>query len=541
MPFCRSGVRRLERARRFGRDESGALAIWAVFMLMMMLTAGSLGVDLMLAESRRTAAQSTLDRAVLAAADLDQTISPEEVVRSYMTRAGLEGHVTGVEVTEGLNFRNVQASVSMEQDTILMGMLGVDKLPIMANATAEEAVSEVEVSLVLDISGSMGSNQRLPRLKEASEEFVDILLDSAEPGAISLSVVPYATQVSVGETLLDQFTVSREHGLSHCVNFAGGAFDDIELATDAPLERTAHFDPFSPYTWGRGPFREVCRSEPEAEVLAFGQDRHVLTDRIDALTADGNTSIDIGVKWGAALLDPSTRPAIDALVAAGDIDAAFAGRPRDHDEPEVLKVLVVMTDGENTTLFEKRDAFRSGPSDFWIDPDSGQLSFETIREGQESCGWHRRGGRWRWICEQEEDTTAYFIPHREEWRSTPWGGSDAYRLDYADLWGETSVGYHAYMRYLATRNADDYYAWDDETYEEVSFQTKDTRLSRVGRAARDAGIVIYTVGFEVRDRSAGVLQDCASSPAHFFRVEGLEISDAFTAIARQVRQVRLTQ
>jgi hypothetical protein len=28
---------------------------------------------------------------------------------------------------------------------------------------------------------------------------------------------------------------------------------------------------------------------------------------------------------------------------------------------------------------------------------------------------------------------------------------------------------------------------------------------------------------------------------HFFRVEGLEISDAFTAIARQVRQVRLIE
>jgi hypothetical protein len=517
------------------------MAIWAVFMLMMMLMAGSLGIDLMLAESRRAAAQSTLDRAVLAAADLDQTINPEQVVRSYMANAGLEEYVTGVEVTEGLNFRNVQASVSMEQDTLLMGMLGVGTLPIVANATAEEAVSEVEVSLVLDISGSMGSNQRLPRLKDASEEFVDILLDSAEPGAISLSVVPYATQVSVGETLLDQFTVSQEHGHSHCVNFADDVFDDTEIRTDEPLERTAHFDPFSPYTWGRGPFREVCRSEPESEVLAFAQDRATLMDRIDGLTADGNTSIDIGVKWGAALLDPSTRPAIDALVGSGDIDAAFAGRPRDLDEPEVLKVLVVMTDGENTTLFEKRDEFRSGPSDFWIDPSSNQLSFETIVEGEESCGWQRQSGRWRWICVQEDDTTAYYIPHRDEWRSTPWGGSDAYRLDYADLWGETSVGYHAYMRYLATRNANDYYAWDNETYDAVSFQTKDDRLSRVCRAARDAGIVIYTVGFEVSDRSAGVLQDCASSPGHFFRVEGLEISNAFTAIARQVRQVRLVE
>jgi hypothetical protein len=97
------------------------------------------------------------------------------------------------------------------------------------------------------------------------------------------------------------------------------------------------------------------------------------------------------------------------------------------------------------------------------------------------------------------------------------------------------------MRYLATRDADDYYDWDNEPYHASIASLKDQRLSRICQAARDAGIVIYTVGFEVTDHSAGVLEDCASSVGHFFRVEGLEISDAFTAIARQVRQVRLIE
>jgi hypothetical protein len=70
---------------------------------------------------------------------------------------------------------------------------------------------------------------------------------------------------------------------------------------------------------------------------------------------------------------------------------------------------------------------------------------------------------------------------------------------------------------------------------------KDSRMAQACRAARDAGIVVYAIGFMVNDRTAGVLRDCASSAGHFFRVEGLEISDAFTAIARQVRQVRLVE
>jgi hypothetical protein len=37
------------------------------------------------------------------------------------------------------------------------------------------------------------------------------------------------------------------------------------------------------------------------------------------------------------------------------------------------------------------------------------------------------------------------------------------------------------------------------------------------------------------------MANCASSPAHYFNVQDLEIADAFNAIARQINQLRLTQ
>jgi hypothetical protein len=36
------------------------------------------------------------------------------------------------------------------------------------------------------------------------------------------------------------------------------------------------------------------------------------------------------------------------------------------------------------------------------------------------------------------------------------------------------------------------------------------------------------------------MQGCASSDAHHFDVNGLEISDAFTSIAREIHELRLT-
>ena len=38
-----------------------------------------------------------------------------------------------------------------------------------------------------------------------------------------------------------------------------------------------------------------------------------------------------------------------------------------------------------------------------------------------------------------------------------------------------------------------------------------------------------------------VIKDCASSDSHFFDVNGLEISDAFSSIASSIRKLRLTQ
>ena len=66
-------------------------------------------------------------------------------------------------------------------------------------------------------------------------------------------------------------------------------------------------------------------------------------------------------------------------------------------------------------------------------------------------------------------------------------------------------------------------------------------LGNICDAAKDQGIVVWSIGFEVTNHSAGVMEDCASSASHFFRVEGVEISDAFESIAKQINQLRLTQ
>ena len=97
-PFC-----------AFKEEENGSLVIFAVFMVLMILTMAGIGIDLMRSERDRTVLQHTLDRAVLAAADLDQEQAPAKVVNDYFAAAGLEDFLSSVSVDQGLNYKTIGA------------------------------------------------------------------------------------------------------------------------------------------------------------------------------------------------------------------------------------------------------------------------------------------------------------------------------------------------------------------------------------------------------------------------------------------------
>jgi hypothetical protein len=110
-----------------------------------------------------------------------------------------------------------------------------------------------------------------------------------------------------------------------------------------------------------------------------------------------------------------------------------------------------------------------------------------------------------------------------------WGtrafGNKFFRTPYYDNWVSYNEYYNAYYSYVPIVNGND----------------ADDRLSNICASARDADITVFAIGFEAPQQGQAAMSDCASSPAHYFPVEGIEISEAFNAIARTINQLRLTQ
>ena len=157
--------------------EDGTFTIFGVYILLIMLLFSGIGIDLMRFERDRAELQYTLDRAVLAAVDIENKDDPKAVVQEYFAKAGFADKLTSVTVKQGLSYREVAATALSRMDTQFMHMTGVDSLGVPAASTAEERIDGVEISLVLDVSGSMNRNDRLTNLKVAAKQFVDQMVD----------------------------------------------------------------------------------------------------------------------------------------------------------------------------------------------------------------------------------------------------------------------------------------------------------------------------------------------------------------------------
>ena len=502
--------------RRFWQDDSGNATIVCVYLSLAILLTTGAAIDVMRYESIRTKMQHVLDRAVLAAADLDQEADPSGVAQDYVATAGVARALTQVTVDEGLNYRTVSATGNTDVETLFMRMAGIDSLNAPAHSVAEEKISKVEISMILDISGSMGSNSKIQNLRAAAKEFVNL-----------------------GPTVSQYFNIEDTHDYSNCVIFNDNEFDTVDITQDQLLKRLAHFDPYSSSETTTEISNPWCPDDDYGQIVVASSDANALKAHIDSLGAGGNTAIDLGMKWGTALLSDAAAPVFDQMRADGHLSESATQRPATFTDTEAMKVVVLMTDGQNTTQYDLKPEFKTEWSDVWID-DRGTTSMSDDRfsvlvddntgTSNDTYYWVRYDG-WSWDY---------------RYRNYLDGGTSARRMTNAEVyarWGVKGVAKKFWERperdnfISQSAYSNIYYGYTGI----VGATSADTRLSTVCQAARDKGIVVFAIAFEAPTAGQNALKDCASSDSHYFAVEGIEITETFHAIARQINNLRLIQ
>jgi Flp pilus assembly protein TadG len=545
------------------RGEDGSMAVYSMYLLITMLAVAGMSLDFMRYETHRAALQATLDRAVLAAASLDQPLDPQAVVLDYFDKAGLSEFISpdDIHVVDSGGIRRVSATAKRTISTTFLRAVGIWSLTSPAAAVAQESISNTEISLVLDVSGSMtynasGSYQtKIAKLREAATAFVNILMcnpsDSTattnctvEPGLVSMNLINYDQQVVAGEALLSAFNSTEEHTYSSCATFAPGDFSFAAITPNTPVQRAGHFDRNSrgssaPSEW-ECPVTDNA-SDKWHEIGFMEGDASVLRSQISQLQAEfgRRTSIDLGMKWATALLDPSIQPIVANLSAIGEVDARFSNRPARGSGTQ--KVIVLMTDGQNTWQFYLRDGYYDGPSNVWKTAEkvssgwSSEYRYSLYDPGRGAYYWESEG-IWQDHAYGTQDGT--YQVQQCSW--SRWRGYSCYytnkteqmvganELSFPDLWAEKTAEWYEQFSFTEDVITEQYGGWQ-----------KDQNLAAICNAAKSEGITVFTVGFDVSGGAADVMRNCASGDAFYFDADGSNLVSSFAAIAADISKLRL--
>ncbi|MEP3276447.1 MAG: TadE/TadG family type IV pilus assembly protein [Stappiaceae bacterium] len=323
-----------EQLRRFQREQSGSIMIITGFMIVVLIVVGGAAVDYARAVSTRSTLANAIDSATLAAAKAlsAQPLSDGEVrtivEEHFAANAGdfyndIDFNIVNVDVDDDSGLVTVDASA--EVPTFFVKLASIDTLDVANVSQARYSRYNVELALVLDITGSMGG-QKIVDLKDAAKTLVDILLPpdyDEDKGRVKISVVPYSYSVKLDAA---QAKLATEGN-----NFIQNASGD-KTYYNCLKERTgpdAYTDlgpSAAPMGWNK--------SCADAEILPLDDDADKIKRAIDDLRTGGMTSGHIGFVWGWYTLSPDW----SSVWPAGS-------KPVNYGDDDTLKFILYMTDG----------------------------------------------------------------------------------------------------------------------------------------------------------------------------------------------------
>jgi Flp pilus assembly protein TadG len=569
---------------RFHKDERGAMAFLILFFFIMMLMFGGIAVDVMRFETRRVAMQNTMDRAALAAANLNNTVGATEVVDDYYAKAELGEGLTMVDFSkpvvtpsgDNVTFKKVEVSSKVRSRNFFMHLLNVDYLEGPTTTTAEQGVSTIEVIMVLDVSGSMrhaissgDPKSKIQQLRESATNFATILKSKDIKNEVSIGLVPYHSQVHLTTELREQFNATNipsYNGVAgavfpnaECLELPNSSYGSMALDTTTAIPMAAVADTQTdtdttsnyrdPVSFGapvNDPINRICNPTTNNKVFLPSKTTADITGAIATLTHGGYTSIAIGMRWGTALIDQSAR---DIYTDIGH--ASVAGRPANNNALTTRKIIVLMTDGQNDDTLHVPNAFKTGPSPIWRGAD-GRYAIRFTTGGPALTGNARP------TC---AGTNTYFVPHLKPntstscnsaaWKSTltgtPWTGSGTVRrLDWSEVWQSLRVTYVARQLYGRSNVTGVGYSTVMNTLapEYIDDAVLTSLLDQNCTAAKAAGVEVFGIAFAAPSEGQTQISNCSSNPKsnyYYNATNNEQLNAAFNLIANQISELRLTQ
>jgi Flp pilus assembly protein TadG len=573
-------VPRLRRkARELARDtQASVLPIMAAALVPTMAMIGG-GIDFGRAYLAQSKLQGAVDAGALAAVRAKQITSntkadAENIGKDYIAAnfpVGYAGSTLGVEkvtVIETNSDVSAEVTASGTISTTLLRIIGIDSLPFQARATAKASdrlPKNVEAVLVLDNTGSM-SGQKMRDLKIAAKDFVTtVYRDENSREGIAVGIVPYNVNVNVGHLVRD-IDSSKVAEYPHYTNISrtdplawkGCVFADPTiqaLSSDPYVQDTGAYDITKLLPGEEGMPKIEPYIYPPIQVDSFD-----LRDNQYKIPYDRRRILEIPTVKEALVWrfgdDICTTRDGDSDRKCSDENSRIAIERLPESEQDKYKdARIYATSSERTKATGTRNL--NGPSPNYVCPaEALPVSYSNTRDQLKSYidldnaalpnigTFHTPALVWGYRLLERNDfftrerpddkpinkvlifMTDGIFDSRDDGRIPIGGGSRRYDTSYTAY----KTYEHRLMTNSATKNA--------------NISALQLRFSKVCEAAKNDGIQIYMIAFDVNSNSTKeMFRNCATDRnTHFFdTANGKELNAAFVTIASELVNLRLVK
>ena len=348
---------------KFHRNDNGSILPIFGLMVLLLVVIGGAAIDVSRAVNAREKLAYAIDAAALSVAtDLSTSALSNAQIKtrienSFRANLGdadfLDDAIDNLSFVVDSNAGTVTVSSSAALSNYFINIpgfgtdgIGPDIFNFGTSAQVNYSRFDVELSLVVDVTGSMGwtigntSTIRINSLREAAEELVNILLPADAPESdakVRISIVPYSQGVNLG-TYANKVKGGDYHSVSgNCVTERQNYNNNEVIFTDTVYDYDSANPPALESFYGGGTGN--CSST--SIFVPLTEDRNTLITAIRALNTRGGTAGQTGIVWGWNSLSPNY---------AGLWPVASAPEPYTNDD--VLKFAIIMTDGDNNRYYE---------------------------------------------------------------------------------------------------------------------------------------------------------------------------------------------
>ena len=320
-------------ASSFASNQSGNIFMITALTIFAVMGAAGVAVDYSRVSNAKFQMEQSLDAALLATGvEVINGENDPNKLRAYFDKffmANLEGQSGFGEEFRVTAFSfdpdtgEVSAETEVYIEATLMRAFGHDDLEIRSNGSAIFDRTDVEVAMMLDVTGSMGRNGKLDDLKLAAADAIDILIPNRNTKGTRIGLVPYSWSVNAGIRQARMVTNGKS---TRCVTeradeaHTDASYKDAEIGADS-----------------RAVDDKLC---PVNEVKPLTDKKGMLKREVRNFKAAGYTAGHLGVAWSYYVLSENWR---DVWKSNND-PAPYSA--------DVQKIAILMTDGEFNTFFQ---------------------------------------------------------------------------------------------------------------------------------------------------------------------------------------------